>query len=166
MDLKWLALHELGHSLGLEHSSTKGAIMYPIYSGYHPGLELHRDDILGIQQLYGKFTLTCNFCPNLSFCWCYLLCCIHEDNSNDQARFIVDRLSPHFLLEEVNKGLLLTRRSDSYPSSYFKQTLRKNALISIVAVRHTTSFPGSLIFRSPGAGEAPDDKRPSERGRA
>jgi len=54
VDLKWLALHELGHSLGLEHSSTKGAIMYPIYSGYHPGLELHRDDVLGIQQLYGK----------------------------------------------------------------------------------------------------------------
>lgn len=54
VDLKWLALHELGHSLGLEHSSIKGAIMYPIYSGYHPGLQLHRDDILGIQQIYGK----------------------------------------------------------------------------------------------------------------
>lgn len=57
VDLKWLALHELGHSLGLEHSSQKGAIMYPIYSGYHPGLHLHRDDILGIQQLYGKLLL-------------------------------------------------------------------------------------------------------------
>jgi len=63
VDLKWLALHELGHSLGLEHSSTKGAVMYPIYSGYHPGLQLHRDDILGIQQLYGKLNLSCNVCP-------------------------------------------------------------------------------------------------------
>ena len=58
VDLKWLALHELGHSLGLEHSSIKGAMMYPIYTGYHPGLQLHRDDILGIQQIYGKFTLS------------------------------------------------------------------------------------------------------------
>ena len=66
VDLKWLALHELGHSLGLEHSSEKRAIMYPIYSGYHPGLQLHRDDILGIQQLYGKLTLTCSTRPNLS----------------------------------------------------------------------------------------------------
>ena len=54
IDLFWLALHELGHSLGLDHSSNKGAIMYPIYRGNHRGLQLHRDDIVGIQQLYGE----------------------------------------------------------------------------------------------------------------
>ena len=53
VDLSWVALHELGHSLGLEHSSIQDAIMYPIYQGYQPGLKLHRDDILGIQQIYG-----------------------------------------------------------------------------------------------------------------
>ena len=74
VDLKWLALHELGHSLGLEHSSQKGAIMYPIYSGYHPGLHLHRDDILGIQQLYGKLLLHAVLSYSVvSFCWCSLL---------------------------------------------------------------------------------------------
>ena len=92
VDLKWLALHELGHSLGLEHSSQKGAIMYPIYSGYHPGLQLHRDDILGIQQLYGKLDLACNFCPNLSFLWCSFLRCMRDDNDNDHAWRFVDRL--------------------------------------------------------------------------
>ena len=56
VNLHWLALHELGHSLGLEHSSNKGAIMFPIYRG-NPGLQLHRDDIMGIQQLYGELIL-------------------------------------------------------------------------------------------------------------
>lgn len=54
VDLFWLALHELGHSLGLDHSSNKDAIMYPIYRGSRPGLQLHRDDIMGIQQLYSE----------------------------------------------------------------------------------------------------------------
>ena len=54
MDLFWLALHELGHSFGLDHSSNKDAIMYPIYRGSHPGVQLHRDDVMGIQQLYGE----------------------------------------------------------------------------------------------------------------
>lgn len=69
VDLNWLALHELGHSLGLEHSSNKRAIMYPIYRGYHPGLQLHRDDVMGIQQLYGKCLFNLVLCSQLLRIW-------------------------------------------------------------------------------------------------
>ncbi|XP_050224368.2 metalloendoproteinase 3-MMP-like [Mercurialis annua] len=50
-DFETIALHEIGHLLGLHHSSVEGAIMYPeISTGVTKGL--HRDDIQGIQVLY------------------------------------------------------------------------------------------------------------------
>ncbi|KAJ0043134.1 hypothetical protein Pint_19416 [Pistacia integerrima] len=49
--LETVALHEIGHLLGLGHSSVEGAIMYPsITQGTTKGL--HADDIQGIRTLY------------------------------------------------------------------------------------------------------------------
>jgi len=50
LSLASVILHELGHSLGLGHSTDPGAIMRLNYSGQ---LELGADDIAGIQSIYG-----------------------------------------------------------------------------------------------------------------
>jgi acylphosphatase len=50
-DLPTVALHELGHGLGLDHSEDTSAVMYAYYGG--PRRELTADDITGIQSIYG-----------------------------------------------------------------------------------------------------------------
>ncbi|XP_076954238.1 metalloendoproteinase 5-MMP-like [Bidens hawaiensis] len=51
-DLETVAIHEIGHLLGLRHSQYESAIMYPsLPSGEVKGL--NEDDIQGIKALYG-----------------------------------------------------------------------------------------------------------------
>ncbi|KAM8813873.1 interstitial collagenase [Rhynchonycteris naso] len=47
-----VAAHELGHSLGLSHSTDIGALMYPSYI-FSGEVQLSQDDINGIQTIYG-----------------------------------------------------------------------------------------------------------------
>jgi hypothetical protein len=50
-DLFTVAVHEIGHALGLDHSSSAGAnAMYPSYNGVKNGLSA--DDVAGIRAIY------------------------------------------------------------------------------------------------------------------
>jgi hypothetical protein len=51
VDLLTVAAHEIGHTLGLDHSRDPRALMYAAYTG--PNRNLGDDDIAGIQSLYG-----------------------------------------------------------------------------------------------------------------
>lgn len=51
ISLLGVATHEFGHIVGLLHSSDASALMYPQYSPYN--LQPSRDDIAGVQRLYG-----------------------------------------------------------------------------------------------------------------
>ena len=52
--LDTIATHEIGHSLGMTHSTEKSALMYPFYVDHYSDFVLSKDDINGIQNLYGK----------------------------------------------------------------------------------------------------------------
>ncbi|CAN6327585.1 unnamed protein product [Urochloa humidicola] len=54
MDLESVATHEIGHILGLDHSSSPEAVMYPYIGFGERKVELSVDDIDGAQLLYGS----------------------------------------------------------------------------------------------------------------
>lgn len=54
VDLESVAVHEIGHVLGLGHSSVEEAIMYPTISSGQRKVRLANDDVMGVQELYGS----------------------------------------------------------------------------------------------------------------
>jgi hypothetical protein len=52
-DLYVVAVHEIGHALGMDHSADTSAVMYAFSGGVS---DLGSDDIAGIQRLYGTDT--------------------------------------------------------------------------------------------------------------
>uniref|UniRef100_A0A5B7BLC4 Putative metalloendoproteinase 1 n=1 Tax=Davidia involucrata TaxID=16924 RepID=A0A5B7BLC4_DAVIN len=54
VDLESVAVHEIGHLLGLGHSSIEEAIMYPTIPSGTRKTVLAGDDIQGVQELYGS----------------------------------------------------------------------------------------------------------------
>lgn len=49
-DLVSAAIHELGHAIGLEHSTNQDSVMFPIL---RPRRTLHSEDVAAVQSLYG-----------------------------------------------------------------------------------------------------------------
>ncbi|PHU28495.1 hypothetical protein BC332_00588 [Capsicum chinense] len=54
VDLESVVTHEIGHVLGLAHSSVKDAVMYPSLSPRTKKRDLKLDDVEGVQALYGS----------------------------------------------------------------------------------------------------------------
>lgn len=71
IDLVTVAAHEIGHSLGLDHTTVAGSLMQAFYTGSHRFLG--DDDVAGIQSIYGAaggnniVSGLRTFCPSTTF---------------------------------------------------------------------------------------------------
>jgi hypothetical protein len=65
-DFLWVAVHELGHSLGLEHSSVPGSVMLPSVDANQVFTKLVTDDVRSIQTLYSSAPGSVDTLPNAS----------------------------------------------------------------------------------------------------
>lgn len=50
-----VALHEIGHALGLAHSPVPDSVMFPYYVGHSSEDVLEYDDILAMYELYSRY---------------------------------------------------------------------------------------------------------------
>ena len=70
IDFLTVALHEIGHTLGLDHSADASAVMFAFYGGLRRSLQT--DDINGIRSIYGnqsvKATLSDTSITSPGFC--------------------------------------------------------------------------------------------------
>ena len=73
-----ILIHELGHSLGLKHSTELDSIMAPTIPTKE-NKKLHEDDIKGIRSLYG-FKKAESCASGLSFSWFWITCKIKRDD--------------------------------------------------------------------------------------
>ena len=54
--LLWVTAHEFGHSIGLDHTSVRGSIMWRSFTRWNTNLQLGEDDRRGVRALYGPPT--------------------------------------------------------------------------------------------------------------
>ena len=59
-DVYAVALHFIGHMLGLRHSQASDSVMWTRYTKFRQ--ELSQDDIIKIRNLYGELRLKRNLC--------------------------------------------------------------------------------------------------------
>ncbi|KAG0571699.1 hypothetical protein KC19_VG035000 [Ceratodon purpureus] len=52
LDLTSVAIHEVGHVIGLAHSPVRNSVMFPSIAPHHTKRDLSEDDVQGVRQLY------------------------------------------------------------------------------------------------------------------
>uniref|UniRef100_A0A673K4D7 Matrix metallopeptidase 20a (enamelysin) n=1 Tax=Sinocyclocheilus rhinocerous TaxID=307959 RepID=A0A673K4D7_9TELE len=126
-----VAAHELGHSLGLSHSRDPTALMHPKYKFLSAATyNLPRDDILGIQALYGN---------NLP-------------NTEHKTLVIPNKCDPNFSLDAVTvlRREMIFFKNSYYSSIYefgFPETVKQiDAAVHVIEHGKTYFFTGDYYF--------------------
>jgi predicted Zn-dependent protease len=147
IDLESVALHEIGHSLGLAHSNNLYAVMYSNYDGSHRNLE--QDDIDGIRTIYGPptdfITGPSQFCNSASYTFTDILPpgCTYTWSTNNP---LVPVSQNGFVTNNGFAGIitLTLTISSGCENLVFSRSITTSNSPPIVMGTYTNAFNGSI----------------------
>jgi hypothetical protein len=136
-DLFTLSMHEIGHALGMAHSTSSSAVMYPYYTTVFTGLS--SDDIAGIRSIYSGGAARSHDAYNSNG---------NSNSSFSTAADITSTIDPTALTSVVT-GLDITTTNQL---EYFKFTAPSNSSGTMTIAAQSTGLslltPKLLVYNS------------------
>ncbi len=133
-DLETVALHEIGHALGMDHSALTNAVMYAYYNGVNEMVT--SDDIAGIDSIYGAVPADTG-----------------GHNSVATAQNITSMINPS-TLQIADSGLNLGPLNGGSDAQYFTATVPAGGNGSMTVGMQTTNLslvsPSITVYNSAG----------------
>jgi hypothetical protein len=143
-DIETVAIHELGHALGMDHSSISTAVMYAYYTGMKQSLTT--DDIQGIDSIYGAVPAD----PTNNSCYSNALNITSNLNSLNQT--VLSGLSLtgsgdydwYYVVAPTSGTLSVTMQSSGLSSLSPKVILYNSSVVGLTCAQAPNSYGATV----------------------
>ncbi|HEX7482097.1 MAG TPA: matrixin family metalloprotease, partial [Candidatus Bathyarchaeia archaeon] len=121
-DMQNVALHELGHSLGLGHSNYTGDLMFALYTMGSPAEDVSTLDVYGVATIFAWETYTSGFYP-------------------------VDSLVNHVILPVgINYKFLPVSQQNARPQTFANNSVVQFLVLMFEILIHPEIYPLVILF--------------------
>ena len=145
-----LQVHEIGHALGLAHSSVYDSIMFPYYQGKSDGFALGYDDILAVYQLYSKKSIyRYTFLIKLNLIYLFFSYIVQNSNFNDDEtkKETSEETTTSTSIPKVTSTLEVTSKLPNVTKTATTPSITTTTLATVTTELTSTSTQRCVLIR-------------------